>query len=111
MRAEVLASYPIPPTNETGTVPVTKNALSFEVDSPDAMTVLPPWVNVSPEGIKAGRDIHRCFPLYTTKRDAYESISTGTPESALLGLSCPKAVDAKVASLLSSGGNFIVPSW
>ena len=52
--AEASASYPIPPTNETGTGLITKTALYFEVDRPDAMTVLPPWVNESSEGIRGG---------------------------------------------------------
>ena len=52
--AEASESYPIPPTNKTGTSPVTKTVLYFEVDRPDAMTVLPFWVNKSPEGIRGG---------------------------------------------------------
>ena len=49
--AEASASYPFPPTNKTGTCPVTNTTLSFEVDRPDAITVSLPWVNKSPEGI------------------------------------------------------------
>ena len=48
---EALASDPIPMSNETSTGTVTKTALSFEVNHLDAMTVSPPWVNVSLEGI------------------------------------------------------------
>ena len=40
--SEALTSSPIPPTKETGTGPVIKTALFFEVGCPDAMTVLPP---------------------------------------------------------------------
>ena len=40
--AEASASYLIPPSNKTGTGPVTKTALYFEVDCLDAMTVSPP---------------------------------------------------------------------
>ena len=82
--AEVSVSYLIPPSNETGTSPVTKTALSFEVNRLDAMTVSPPWVN------------------------AHYSTSPGTPLSALPGSSYPKAVKAKAAASSLSGGNFIV---
>ena len=43
--AEASASSPIRPTNETGTGPVTKTALSFEVNCPDEMDVSLPRVN------------------------------------------------------------------
>ena len=82
MGAEASASYPIPPFNETGTGPVTKTVLLFEVDLPDAMTVLPPWVI------------------------ANDSTSLGTPPSALPGSLYPKAVEAKAAASSLSGGNF-----
>ena len=80
--AEVLAPSSIPLTNETGTGPVTKTALSFEVICPDAMTVYPPWVS------------------------SHDSTSPGTPSLALPGSSHSKAVDAKAAVLSLSGGNF-----
>ena len=84
MGAEGSASYLIPPSNETGTGPITKTALSFEVDRPDAMTVSPPWLN------------------------AHDSTSPGTPSSALPGSLYPKAFEAKDAALSLSGVNFIV---
>ena len=110
MRAEVLASYPIPPTNDTGIGPVTKTALSFEVIRPDAMNVSLPWVNVSPEVIQGGSIDPSLLTLDPTKRDADDSTSPGTPSLALPGSSYPKAFEAKAAASLSSGGNFIVPS-
>ena len=86
VRAEASVSYPIPPTNETGTGPVTKTALSLEVDRLFAMTVSPPWVK------------------------AHDYTSPGTPSSAFMGSSYPKSVEAKAAASSLSGGNFIVPS-
>ena len=80
--AEASASSPIPPTNKTQTGTVTKTALSFEVNSLDAMTVSPPWVN------------------------SHDSTSLGTPSSALPGSSYSKSVEAKAAALSLSGGNF-----
>ena len=108
--AEALASYPIPPTNETGTGPVTKTAFSFEVNRPDTMNVTPPWVNESPKGIQGGSRDRSLTPLDPNKREADDSTSPSTTSSALPGLSYPKAVEAKAAAFLSSGGNFIIPS-
>ena len=110
MGAEESDSYPIPLTNETGTGPVTKTALSFEVDRPDATNVLPPWANVSPEGIQGGSRDPLLLPLDPTQRDADDSTSPGTPSLALPGLSYPKAVKANTVASLSYSGNFIVPS-
>ena len=106
--AEASASYPIPPFNKTGTGPVTKTALYFEVDHLDTITVSPPWVNVSLEGIRGGSRDPSLLPLDPTERDADDSTSPGTPSSELLGLLYPKAVKAKAAASLSSDGNFIV---
>ena len=80
--AEASASSPIPPTNEIGTGTVTKTALPFEVDRPDAMNVSPPWVN------------------------SHDSTSPVAPSSALSGSLYSKAVEAKVAASSLSGGNF-----
>ena len=80
--AEASASSPIPPTEETGIGPVTKTALSFDVDRSYTMTVLPPWVN------------------------SHDSTSLSTPSSAFPGLSFPKAIEAKTAASSLSGGNF-----
>ena len=82
MGAEASVSFPIPPSNETGTGPVTKTEFYFEANRPDAMTMSPPWVN------------------------ANESTSPSTPSSALLRSLFPKSIDAKAAALLLSGGNF-----
>ena len=79
---EASESYPIPPTNDTGTSPVTKTALSFEVNRTDAMTVSPPWVN------------------------SHDSTSPGTPLSAFSGSLYPKGVKAKAVASSLSGGNF-----
>ena len=79
--AEALASSPIPPTNETRTSPVTKTALSFKVNRPDAMPVLPPWVNY------------------------HDHTSPGTPLSALSRSPYSEAVKAKAAASSLSGGN------
>ena len=80
--AEASASSPTPPTNDTGTGPVTKTVLLFEVDCPDAMNVSPLWVNY------------------------HDSTSLGTPSSALPGSSYTKAVEAKATASSLSGGNF-----
>ena len=83
---EASASYSILPSNETGTGPVTKTALCFEVDFPDAMTVSPPWVNT------------------------HDSTIPSMPSSVFLGSSYPQDVEAKVSASSLSGGSFIVPS-
>ena len=64
MEAEASASYP---------------TFSFEVDCPDAMIVSPPWVKVSPEGIRGRLKDPLLLPLDPTKRDADDSTSPGTP--------------------------------
>ena len=80
--AEASASFPISPTKETGTSPVTKTTLFLEVDRPDTMTVSPLWVN------------------------SHDSTSPRTPSSAFPGSSYSKAVKTKAAMSSLSGGNF-----